>query len=88
MKSQKLYIWVEQNRWHTFADAELNSELAKTNFSGQAPGAAIVSLIYMEIYPAYVQPPRKQHWLCPPSVTNTKQKYKLVLFTKTVLETH
>lgn len=36
------------------------TELAETNFSGQAPGAA-VSLIYMEIYPAYMQPPRKQH---------------------------
>lgn len=61
MKSQKLYICVEQNGRHTFADAELNSELAKTNFSGQAPGAAGVSLIYMEIFPACVQPPRKQH---------------------------
>lgn len=60
-KSQKLCICVEPNGCHTFADAELKSELAKTNFSGQAaPGASGASLLHMKIYPAYVQRPRKQ----------------------------
>lgn len=67
VKSQKLYICVEQIRLHTFADAELNSELAKSNFSGQALGAAVVSFIYMEIYPAN----EKTTLIVTPS-TNTK----------------
>lgn len=71
-ESQKLYICVEQNGRHAFADAELDSELAKTHFSGQAPGAAGVSLIYMEMYPY---------------LTSTNQAAKQVSSTKAVLET-
>lgn len=45
-----------------FADAELNSELAKSHFCGQAPGAAgeppPPPPIYVEMEPAYVKPPR------------------------------